>query len=99
MTTSTNKVWVCTGVAQQCFTMTYFPDSDKNIAEQNPGAEINEVNAEQLNFNLEGLTPEQKEQAEKMLDDENNIFSLSGFRLKMHLAIIISSTIHFQHQT
>ena len=49
------------------FSLPGFPDSDKNIAEQNPGAEINEVNAEQLNFDLEGLTPEQKEQVEKML--------------------------------
>ena len=78
------------------FSLPIFPDSD-HIAEQSScGAEINELSSDEygeLKFDLDGLTPEQKEQAEKLLTDERKIFSTSkndighipDFKLKIEL--------------
>ena len=58
------------------FSLPGFPESEKNIVEQNCRAEVNQISTEELMFDLECLTLEQKQQAEKMLDGKN-IFSLS----------------------
>ena len=79
------------------FSLPGFPDrAHVGNTETKSGIGVNEVNVgetKKLKFDLGNLSPEQKEQAEKMLFDEKNIFSLSkddighipDFKLKIEL--------------
>ena len=62
------------------FSLPVFPEKPENIVDAN-SIETSETSGlsdeDILKFDLEGLTPEQKEQALKMLLDEKNVFSTS----------------------
>ena len=74
------------------FSLPVFPDLAENVQVNGVQVEENDEQSE-LKFDLEGLSPEQKEEAEKMLLEESGIFSKSkndighipDFKLKIDL--------------